>query len=92
MDKYRVTLTPEERALAIKREAGIKVKAGFHGRVCNYCHSAAQLKKIFTVIVPIAYPAHQKFGIADAPEVRARRLVEAAGDIIGVTVVEEEAR
>lgn len=77
-------LTPAERALIIKRDPGIKVKSGFLGRICNYAHSVDQLKAIFKVIVPIAYPAHQKFAINDTPESRANRLKDAVGDIIGV--------
>lgn len=84
-------LTPEERSLIIKRDTGIKVKAGFYGRVCNYCHSVEQLKAVFKVVIPIAYPAHQKFGINDSPENRAKRLVNAAADVIGVSVVDESA-
>jgi hypothetical protein len=83
-------LTPQERALIIKRDPGIKVKAGFYGRVCNYAHSVDQLKAIFKVIVPIAYPAHQKFGLNDTPEVRAKRLIDATADIIGVAVVDDK--
>ena len=79
-------LTPAERQLIIKRDSGIKVKAGFIGRVCNYCHSVDQLKAVFKVIVPIAYPAHQKFAINDTPERRAVRLKDAAADIIGVKI------
>lgn len=77
-------LTPAERALIIKRDPGIKVKAGFIGRVCNYVHSVEQLKAVFKVIVPIAYPAHQKFAVNDTPEARANRLKDATADIIGV--------
>jgi hypothetical protein len=83
-------LTVEERGLVIKRDPGIKVKADFYARVCSYCHSVEQLKAIFKVIVPIAYPTHQKFGINDSPETLAKRLVNAAADIIGVSVVQEK--
>ena len=82
-------LTPAERGMIVKRDPGIKVKAGFYGRVCNYAHSADQLLAIFKVIVPIAYPAHQKFAVADSPENRAKRMIEAAADIIGVAVVDD---
>lgn len=81
-------LTPEERALVVKRDPGIKVKAGFYQRVCSYVRSADQLKAVFQVIVPIAYPAHHKYAINDTPEERAGRLVKAAADIIGVGLVE----
>lgn len=83
-------LTPQERALVIRRDPGIKVKAGFYGRVCNYCHSVDQLKSVFKVIIPIAYPTHQKLGIGASPENRAKRLVESAADIIGVSVVDDK--
>lgn len=82
-------LTPQERALVIERDSGIKVKADFYARVCSYCHSVEQLKAIFKVLIPVAYPAHQKFGMNDTPESRTNRLVSAAADIIGVGVTEE---
>lgn len=83
-------LTPEDRAIILKRDPGIRVKADFYARVCSYCHSVEQLKAIFKVIIPIAYPAHPKFGINDSPELRTKRLVNAAADIIGVGVVANE--
>lgn len=84
------SLTPEEKGLVIRRESGIKVKAGFYSRVCTYVHSVEQLKAVFKVIIPIAYPSHQKFGVNDPPTVRSQRLISAAAEIIGVEVSSEE--
>lgn len=81
-------LTAEERGLLIRRENGIKVKSEFYSRVCLYCHSVEQLKAIFKVIVPIAYPTQQKFAINEVPDKRATRLVQAAANIIGVNLAE----
>lgn len=82
-------LTPAERVLLIQRGTGVKVKAGFYSRVCTYVHSAEQLRAVFKVIVPIAYPSHQKFGVNDTPNQRATRLIESAAGIVGVGVKEQ---
>lgn len=81
-------LTPQELALIVKRSPSIAVKAGFYDRVATYCQNADQLKAIFKVIVPIAFPSSPKFAINDTPEEQGRRKIKAAADILGVEVSE----
>jgi uncharacterized membrane protein YkoI len=76
-------LTDEERELVIATADSVKVKAGFLDRVADYCQSVDQLMAIFSVIQPIAYPAHQAFAKNDSEEFKLVRKLEACSDIIG---------
>lgn len=83
-------LSIEEKALVVKREAGMTVKSGFYNRVATYCTTVDQLMGIFSIIQPIAYPAYAKFAINDSEADKMNRMVDAAADILGSTVVIEE--
>jgi len=83
-------LTIEEKALVVNRESGMVVKAGFYSRVATYCTTVDQLMGIFSIIQPIAYPAYPKFAVNASQMEKMNRMVDAAADILGSSVVIEE--
>lgn len=82
-------LTMAERALILKHDTGVKVKAGFYNRVASYAENVDQLLTIFKFIKPVAYPAYPKFATNDTKVDQAERTVKAAADILGLAKDDE---
>jgi len=84
-------LTPEERAVAVKKIEVVEVKDGILQRVKQYCSSAMQLKMFFKVISPVHFVSHAKYGESDTDEERTRRLAADAQQLImGTKIVEKK--
>ena len=68
------------------------VKPGFLERACTYCESLEQLKNMMkNVFRPVVSHRSAKFAISDASEVRNRRLVGEAANVLSVALgVESE--
>lgn len=74
---------PEEVAALLVVEAKVKVLDGFVDRLCTYCQSPQELEAILTTLIkPEWHLKSCKFGVSDAMDVRAQRLLIAAGAII----------
>lgn len=78
-----VPLTDEERDLVLVHQDQMKVKPGFFDRVKGYCKTVEELKEVFGVITPVHFLSHAKFAVADTPQERQDRLVEAVGNFLG---------
>ena len=83
-------LSIQEKSMILDRSPGMVVKAGFYSRVAGYCTTVDQLMGIFSIIQPIAYPVYEKFAIEDSQMEKMNRMVDAAADILGSSVVVEE--
>ena len=70
-------LTPDERRIAIKQKVEIKVQAGFFERLLTYCNDRKDLDKILTIIKPVFYVGHTKFGVSDKSNDKICRKIEA---------------
>jgi hypothetical protein len=79
-------LTSADIALLINRTPKIAVNDGFLQRVTTYVHSYEQLAAVFKVITPVEMAKGAKFGISDSLQERNARLIEEAGNILGVKV------
>lgn len=78
-----VPLTDAERELVLVHQDQMKVKPGFFDRVKGYCKTLEELKGVFGVITPVHFLSHAKFAVADTPQERQDRLVEAVGLFLG---------
>lgn len=78
-----IPLTDAERDLVLLHQDQMKVKPGFFDRVKGYCASVDELKSVFGVITPVHFLSHAKFAVADNPQQRQDRLVEAVGNFLG---------
>jgi hypothetical protein len=74
--------TPEERSIVVKRDVGVVVRAGFYGRVAMYVENVDQLIGIFSVIKPVHYPSHAKFGMNDTSKEIYSRKIEISKEIL----------
>ena len=83
-------LSIQEKSMILDRSPGMVVKAGFYSRVAGYCTTVDQLMGIFSIIQPIAYPVYEKFAIEDSQMEKMNRMVDAAADILGSSVVVEK--
>lgn len=74
--------TPEERSLVVKRDIGVVVRAGFYGRVATYVENVDQLVGLFTIVKPVHYPSHAKFGMNDTSQEIYSRKVDISKEIL----------
>ena len=90
MNSVPEALTNEERALILKHDNGVKVKAGFYNRVTSYVEDVEQLLILFKFIKPVLYPAYPKFAVNDTTTQQTARIIEAAADILGTEIANTE--
>lgn len=84
-------LTPQERAVALKKVENVEVRDGILERIKQYCNSPQQLKMLFKVITPVHFVSHAKFGESDTEDERTKRLAaEGQQLILGTKIPEKE--